>query len=211
MNTQPEPYDKQPIQQPDLDESLLDEALQPEPTPADLRDKILALTDPEMLTLLDEALRPDSATDTTQLNQRILAATQHAMRPGSVVLAPASAAQSADGVLARIGHWSFRYAAAAAIAMALGLGLWFNHQTNQPTDPVAQIGDTPATVEDPSYPDWLSQEAYASTQGLFESATSPLEQTLGDVADRLEEIAISRDTLWAELDAYEQFLNDFES
>lgn len=182
-----------------IDESLLNEALA-EATPEALEAKILALTDPSMLSLLDEALAPEPASD--QLTQRILAATSPAQ-------------QDAPGVLARIGPATFRYAAAAAIVLAVGLGVYFVNQEPADTDnSFVKTPDTPIIVDDAAAtddPDWLTQEQYASSADYFDAETELIEDALNSVADSLDEVTITRDTLWAELDAYEQFLDDIES
>lgn len=198
--------------QPDdtIDDALLDEALA-QATPAQLEAKILELTDPTMLSLLDEVLAPQAD---DQLTQRILASTQQHMRPGTVPVAQPTQPVHTTGVLARIGPSTFRYAAAAAIALAVGLGVWFvNQDPDESIDPPF-ADNTPAVVDDNasgSDPDWLSDELLASSEGVFGSETSQLEDVLEDATAELDDVTISRDTLWAELDAYEQFLDDIES
>ena len=188
---------------PGIDEALLDEALA-QPTPAELEAKILELTDPQMLSLLDEALAPDQASDA--LTQRILAATTGQ----TPTVSPA--------VVARIGPSVFRYAAAAAIVLAVGLGVYFINQGPDDTNPsVADNNDTPGNVDDPSDTtatddiDWLTNEQFATTDSLFEATTGWIEAELDDAASSLDTATITRDTLWSELDAYEQFLDEFES
>lgn len=186
-----------------IDASLLDAALA-EPTPAELEAKILALTDPSMVSLLDAALAPEPASD--ELTQRILAATS-----------PVS--QEAPTVLARIGPATFRFAAAAAIAVAAGLGVWFVNQGPGDTDlMVAGAIETPDvaadddnTADDASDPDWLAQEQYVSSAQYFGDETEQIEDVLNSVADGLDDATITRDTLWAEFDAYVAFLDDIES
>lgn len=186
-----------------IDASLLDAALA-EPTPAELEAKILALTDPSMVSLLDAALAPEPASD--ELTQRILAATS-----------PVS--QEAPTVLARIGPATFRFAAAAAIAVAAGLGVWFVNQGPGDTDlMVAGAIETPDvaadddnTTDDASDPDWLAQEQYVSSAQYFGDETEQIEDVLNSVADGLDDATITRDTLWAEFDAYVAFLDDIES
>ena len=135
MNFKPDQDDQAT---PAIDEALLDEALAEE-TPAELEAKILALTDPQMLSLLDEAMAPEIGQQSNeQLNDRILAATQQHMRPGSV---PIKQPAHSGGVLARIGPSTFRYAAAAAIALAIGLGVYFVNQ--DPTDTDNTLVQTP--------------------------------------------------------------------
>lgn len=201
MNPQPE----QPF-----DETLLDEALAQSP-PEQLEAKILELTDPRMLALLDEAMAPEAD---DRLTQRILVATQGSMKPGTVPIPPPA---NDTGVLARIGPSAFRYAAAAAIVLAAGLGVWFANQEPGRTDdaPIAGAIETPGVqtpggvttdeaTGDTTEPGWLDGDQYAVSDSLFES---DLEQA----SDTLDDITISRDTIWSELDAYEQFLSDIES
>ena len=52
-------------------------------------------------------------------------------------------------------------------------------------------------------PDWLTNE-YADNTDFFDS-------DLDDIADGLDDVTISRDTIWSELDAYEQFLTEIAS
>ena len=183
-----------------IDESLLNEALA-EPTPAELEAKILELTDPPMLSLLDEALAPEPASDA--LTQRILAATTGQVQ------------QEAPAVVARIGPSTLRYAAAAVILLAVGLGLWFANQPDNPIDPsIADVNDTLSTAPedtDDASADWLDSEQFASSESIFDSATDAIEGTLEDAVDSLDDVTISRDTIWSELDAYEQFLSDIEA
>lgn len=196
--------------QPDetIDEALLDEALSEE-TPEELEAKILALTDPQMLSLLNEAMAPEAS---DQLTDRILAATQSSMKPGTV---PTAAPAHDTGALARIGPSTFRYAAAAAIALAAGLGFYFINPGPDSTDTsIAGNNDNPNVVEDDATatePEWLTNEQFVSNDDYFESTTSPIEAVLEEAADSLEDVTITRDTLWAELDAYEQFLDNIES
>jgi len=194
---------------PEIDQSLLDAAFA-EATPDELEAKILALTDPQMISLLDEAMAPEA---NEQLTQRILAATQQHMRPGTV---PTATPSQTVSVFARIGPTAFRYAAAAAIALAVGLGVYFVSQASDDAD--TTIANTTGGVDDENAsdtsgadPDWLASEQYASTDGFFDSATSPVEEALDGLADSLDDVNISRETLWAELDAYEQFLTEIES
>ena len=219
MNLNPNQPDDTAPGTPGIDQALLDEALA-EATPDELEAKILALTDPAMLSLLDEAMAPETPSD--QLTQRILAATTDP-QTGVPSSTPSprlagSAARRADpepttGVLARIGPATFRYAAAAAIVLAIGLGIWFANQTPDPTIPsVANNDNTPEVSNDPSTdPDWLTDEQLASSTVSFDGTTEPITEVLEDAADSLDDVAITRDTLWAELDAYEAFLDEMES
>ncbi|MFK7790520.1 MAG: hypothetical protein AB8C95_13635 [Phycisphaeraceae bacterium] len=187
-----------------IDESLLNEALA-EPTPVELEAKILELTDPQMLSLLDEAMAPEAVP--AGLNDRILAATVAA----TVAVNTAEVSQGeSPAVVARIGPMTLRYAAAAAIALAVGLGVWVaNQEASDVNMPITGTIDTPGvtpdeTIVDASDPDWLNTEIASVDTEFFDSG-------LDAVADSLEDVSISRDTLWSELDAYEQFLTDIES
>ncbi len=190
--------------QPDdtIDETLLDEALR-EPTPAELEAKILELTDPQMLSLLDEALAPDEASDA--LTQRILAATTG--QPAQTPDAPA--------VVARIGPSTLRYAAAAAIALAAGLGVYFISQGPDAADnTIADNTDTPSSIEDDATSaesDWLTEEQFIVQADYFSSDTDPIAEAIDSDADSLDDAAITRESLWAELDAFEVFFDEFES
>lgn len=187
-----------------IDEALLDEALA-QGTPAELEAKILSLTDPKMLSLLDEALAPEPASDV--LTQRILAATSATSGSGQ----PAA---GDVGVLARIGPATLRYAAAAAIALAVGLGVWFANQDPVDTNnsfAISNNGDLVKDTATDTEPAWLTDEQYASNTGFFDNATESLESNLSNLAENLDDASVTRDTLWAELDAYEQFLYDIES
>lgn len=190
-----------------LDDALLDEALG-QATPADLEAKILSLTDPQMLWLLDEALAPEPACD--DLTRRILAATGAAGRPANGI-----GAIDGVGVLARIGPSTLRYASAAAIALAVGLGLWFaNRDPVDTSSTFATKYNTPSVAEDHTAgddPAWLSDEQYASSTNFFDNAIQSIESTLNGLTENIDDASITRDTLWAELDAYEQFLDDTES
>lgn len=184
-----------------IDDALLDDALA-EPTPAELEAKILDLTDPQMLSLLDEAMAPEAVP--TGLNERILAATAAAQSPVELHV---EASVESPAVLARISPATFRYAAAAAIALAVGLGVWFTNQESIDSESlIAGVINMPSvsseeTSEDD--PDWLTGE-YAANTDFFES-------DLDDIADGLNDATISRDTIWSELDAYEQFLTEIAS
>lgn len=187
-----------------IDEALLDEALA-EATPAELEAKILSLTDPQMLLLLDEALAPEPASDA--LTQRILAATGASGQPDNNL--------GDVAVLARIGPSTLRYAAAAAIALAVGLGVWFTNQDTVDTDSSIVNNDSSFdVVEDDATnnePAWLIDAQYADATDFFDNETAPISNVLDDLADNLDDASITRDTLWAELDAYEAFLDDIES
>ncbi|MEM6260378.1 MAG: hypothetical protein AAGI37_19045 [Planctomycetota bacterium] len=199
--------------QPDetIDDALLDEALS-EATPAELESKILALTDPAMLSLLDEAMAPETTPQANDhLTHRILTATQGSMQPGTV---PITEPANDTGVLARISPTAFRYAAAAAIALAVGWGVWFISQApGSTTPPMADNTGTPNVVapdeadDDTAEPDWLSDDYLASADGTVDLFGSDL----GQAADSFDDITVTRDTIWDELDAYEQFLSDIES
>jgi hypothetical protein len=197
MNLKPQ---DNPTPDPDvsIDEALLDEALA-EPTPEALEAKILALTDPHTLSLLDEALAPEPASDA--LTQRILAATASM----GVETPPPPA------IAGRIGPATFRYAAAAAVALIACLSVYFVLQGPNPSDTTVAIDPSTAgdTAAEPV--DWFADEQLASADALFESETEPIEDALSDLSDSVEGVTINRDTLWAELDAYEDFLDEIES
>lgn len=190
---------------------LLDEALQAQETPADLEAKVLALTDPALLSLLDEALAPQACPD--QLADRIIAATspdqaQRDERPA---------------VLARIQPNTWRYAAAAAIAIAAGIGFWVTQQPDNNT--VTPIADTTKTLDNAASPaeagnnsadntnavaaTWPdSENTFDSENALFALATEPFENEIDAVSQDIDNVSIDADSIWAELDAYEQFLTE---
>ena len=207
MNTSP----NQPAPQDDeLDPRLLDEALGAGASPEDLEAKVLALTDPRLNALLDEALAPEAAPE--QLADRILAATT----PGSA--AAQTEQNDAPAVLARIGVSPWRYAAAAVIALAAGGGLWWISQ--QPDTGSTQSGgtiadltpDRPAgTPELPELDQELADEFDSADGLLFADAALPVQNTLETVAEDINDVTITRDTLWSDMDAYEQFLTEIET
>ena len=112
----------------ELDALLADEAIASRQTPEQLEAKVLALTDPRLLSLLDEALAPEQVP--AQLADRIVAATM----PGAL----ASVGTPHRAVLARIEPSTWRYAAAAAIVLAAGAGLWWLGQQTQTHDRIAE-------------------------------------------------------------------------
>lgn len=184
-------------EEPTLDEheaQLLDEALGVHHTPEQLEAKVLAMTDPQFIGLLDEALAPQAPVG---LAQKIIAATG----PGQAN----STKDAQPAVIARIGFSSWRYAAAAAIVLAAGVGLWWAGQgPDTPEQPIA--GNTENI--DPAQ--WTEVEQFAASDELFEQATQSVEATIQSVTDTLDGVTIDRDAIWSDLDAYEQFLTDIE-
>lgn len=211
MNPSPNPSEPADPLDP-RDEALLEEALA-EPTPAELDAKILALTDPQTVSLLDEALAPEALPQ--GLNERILAATMRQAR-GAPRAGEAFPDQRTDqrtgqrAVLARLGPTTLRYAAAAAIALAVGLGVWFaNRDAAVTNDTLATAVQTPAPTSDP-----LLDDEDAATQWLdseFALADDLLGSGIDELTDSVDDLTISRDSIWSELEAYEQFLSDIES
>eukprot|EP00752_Nemacystus_decipiens_P014520 g12929.t1 len=173
-----------------------------EQTPAELEAKILELTDPQMLSLLDEALMPEQPSDA--LTQRILAATTG--QPADTDASP--------GMLARIGPTSLRYAAAAAIVLAVGLGVYFINQEQEASDNSIADNTDPIDLMDDEAPledaDWLAQEQFVYEADYFSRETDPISDALDSASDSLDDAAITRDTLWAEFDAFEAFLDEFD-
>lgn len=184
---------------------LLDEALA-EPTSESLEQKILALTDPQTLSLLDEALRVEAP---DRLNEKVLEKLLAASAPDA-----RRVAESAPPVLARIAPATrpatWRYAAAAAIVLAAGLGLWYGSAsvspTASPTDNLANR-DTPAAPQTAR----LDQLTFEQEPALFTDATGRVETELRALSDTLDADNIDRDTIWSDMDAYEQFLSDIEA
>lgn len=178
-----------------LDALLAEEGADAQIAPEELEAKVLALTDPQMLALLDEAMAPEPAP--ARLADNILAATM----PG----ARRETEAERTGVLARIDPMTWRYAAAAAIVLAAGVGLWWSGQSTDVGNP--EIADNNNGVE--SLPeDFVDQ---ARPEILFASATEQVEAKLTDVSDRLNDYKTDRQDIWSDMDGYEQFLADFET
>lgn len=172
---------------PELDaiEALLEEEAACNPTPTDLESKVLALTDPRLLSLLDEALAPQAEPD--QLAERIIAATSPKQRD--------TTDEPQRAVLGRIDPAGWRYAAAAAIVLATGIGLWWSGQhaaVDRAPNPIAEL-----------IPDWDEQD---ETQPLFVDATGSLDSALDAVAEHLDDYAGRDDSIWSDMDGYEDFL-----
>ena len=181
-------------------DALLAEEAKAQPVPAELEDKVIALTDPQLLALMDEALAPDEAP--AQLVEKIITATQSATQPDTHRQAPIEQ----PAVIARIGSSNWRYAAAAAIVLAAGAGLWWagTHST-APDNEITDNRDEPRTIAQ------LIEDIHnTDNQPLFETATDAIEANLQAVADRMDGYAIDRETIWSDMDDYEQFLADFE-
>ncbi|MFN3165454.1 MAG: hypothetical protein ACE37H_00150 [Phycisphaeraceae bacterium] len=179
-----------------LDALLAEEAELSRQTPAQLEAKVLALTDPRMQSLLDEALAPPEAP--ASLAERIVAATS----PGAV--ARPRVEPSPRAVLARIGPAGGRYAAAAAIVLAAGVGMWW---LGQRTEPVGEVARTPTPSAQPL------EELFVAAQAdpLFDDATDRVQTQIQAVAERIDGYAIDRESIWSDMDEYEQFLSDLET
>lgn len=217
-HNQPDP---QPLQDDLIAPALLDQALgikviMPEAVD-ELEAKVLALTDPKTLSLLDEALAPETANE-QDLSEKIIAATTQ----GATI----QASPQAD-VLGRIGFTAWRYAAAAAIVLATGIAVWFISKepgTTSPTEVANHAQDPLDTIPTPDTnapnssrgdksdinPDTLQEQA--ST--FFADATSNIERRIQNVSDDLDNLGtttIDQDDIWTDLDAYGQFLSDLET
>jgi len=179
-----------------LDALLAEDAERSRRAPAELEAKVLALTDARVLSLLDEALAPGEAP--ASLTDRIVAAT-------SPVASTARRAEPAPrGVLARIGPTGWRYAAAAAVVLAAGLGMWWLGQTAEPNNPLARVAEPGGQTPDDFF---ASDEA----QPLFDDATQDVQTKIQAVAERIDGYAIDRDSIWSDMDEYEQFVSELET
>ena len=196
INDEPQPEDI------GLDPAMLAQALA-EPTPDDLEQRVLALTDPQTLSLLDEALAPEAANAPEQLNDRILAATL----PGYTSQYTEEQTPAVIGRITPASTW--RYAAAAAIVLATGLGLWFINNQNGSTPHVAdqnKANTSQTEIAEIDIPD--------ASPALFAEVTSGIESDIQAVADSIQSIqdtTINQKTIWSEIEAYEQFVTDLES
>lgn len=203
MNT-PNPAQPDPSITPEINDELdaellallAEDAQQTRISPQALEAKILALTDPQMLSLLDEALAPEQAPD--QLSERIIAATM-----------PNALASKNDvperAVLARIEPTTWRYAAAAAVVLAAGVGMWWLGQSGNTTDKLAENPDEQTPLGQ------LFAQAEAENEPLFDDATEAVQAKIQTVSERIDNYAIDRDAIWSDMDGYEQFLADLES
>lgn len=206
---QPDPHDEPIDGSADtvIDEELLNAALA-EPAPAGLDAKILELTDPHMLSLLDEALAPEPMDD--GLTQRILAAINDPMP------------SERPAVLARISRVTMRYTVAAVLTLGICFGAWLwvslggQEHEQVATRPAIANDGTPSLVEDtPSLsaadvPEALIRDL-AMGNNFFEDTASALPNPLTTTPSETPQETISHDTFWLELDAYEQFLSDMEA
>lgn len=197
----------------ELDPSVLGEALR-EPGQESagkslhaLEQKIITLTDPQTLSLLDEALAPEA--DNDERCERILAAT--------LAGPPANAtADNPPAIIGRIAPTPWRYAAAAVITLAACLGLWFATTTPPTrTTPITEnkTTDIDATDTDVDNADSLDQTIALVDEAaaLFGAFSETIESDLQTLSDSLEDDAIGQDTIWSDMDAYEQFLADIDS
>lgn len=186
-----------------LDEALLNEALGHDAvanTDA-LEQKVLALTSPDQLALLDEALAPQATPD--KLAERIIAQTT----PGTLAITEARPA-----VLAPIGFSAQWLAIAAAVLLTGGVVLWFVSPLGSETpQPIANQQDNTAPPETFVQIAENPNDEIAQETELFAEATSALESAIQGVSDDRDADPINRDTIWSELDAYDQFLTDIEA
>lgn len=175
----------------ELQALLAEDAADARQAPAELEAKVLALTDPHLVSLLDEALAPEHVP--AGLSERILAATLAGQR-------------SQPTVLARIGLGTWRYAAAAAIALAGTVGLWWVSQQGDTTNPNPEV----AAINPDHAADIVLPE-YVTSSPIFTDSTASVEAKLQNVSDRIDSYAIDSDAIWSDMDGYEQFLSDFET
>jgi len=206
MNLKPNQPD--PASEPnaaDFDEALLNEALRSGPTPQDLEAKVLSLTDPRLLSLLDEALAPEAAPK--QLADRIIAATM----PGAI--AQNTTTHTADAqptVIGRIGFSTWRYAAAAVFAAAATAGIWWlTQQGGKPengTDQPLVEQSAPSTT-----PEWTGSEFAEVSETYFAEATLPVETALQNVSEDFDRFTSDSGAIWSDFDNYEQFLSEIET
>lgn len=189
---------------------LLDEALA-EPSNQTLEQQVLALTDPQTLSLLDEALRVEAP---DRLNEKILDKTlEQTLEQALTAAAPdgrRGGTLDAPPVLARIRPaTTWRYAAAAAITLAAGVGLWF---ANTPVSPTNSSSDNLANRDNTTAGDTerLDEITFEQETALFTEATDRFETETRALSETLD-TRIDRDTIWSDMDAYEQFLSDIES
>ncbi len=190
----PDPIDEQ------LDALLAEEAARAQQTPSELEAKVLALTEPAFLSLLDEALAPESVPAPDQLAEKIIAATtpEHATH----------AVREQPAVIERIGPSPWRYAAAAAVVLAAGAGLWWAGQpgTNDGGDGGTEMAKTLNNITDELvFPDYTTDEP------MFADVTEQIDAAFNNVSQRIDGYAIDRDTIWSDMDDYEAFLSDFEA
>lgn len=181
--------------------------------------KIVALTDPQMMSLLDQALAADVESDVqadadqhAQRCQRILAVTQP-------YLATHAAAYDRS-IVGRIGLIASprriaAYAAAAAIALVAGLVIWQLNQTSTAPDRLAVL-DGSSSFADADNLDAIDLDQALAQPDYFADATARLESQIQSVANDitdsdLDANAIDRDTIWADMDSYQQFLVEVEA
>lgn len=199
MNPTPDPEQTDPTPEPfdaELAALLADDADHARQAPPRLEAKVMALTDPAILSLLDEALAPAPAPH--QLSDKIIAATLQGAAQQHI--APRGA------VIGRIGPSTWRYAAAAAIVLAACAGLWWAGQQGDPAnnDGMTVKPDTPQTPD-------LSEDYFALSTTPFDDEASEIEAAIEVVSERIDGYTtINRDTLWSDIDGYEQFVSTFE-
>ena len=195
-NNPTDPIDEQ------LDALLAEEAARAQQTPSELEAKVLALTEPSLLSLLDEALAPESEAAPDGLAEKIIAATT----PG----AAAHAEHEQPAVIGRIGPSPWRYAAAAAVVLVAGVGLWWAGQpgTNDGGGDGTEMVNNPNNNPAVDVVDLLD---YTADEPMFADVTEPIGAALNNVSQRIDGYAIDRETIWSDMDDYEAFLSDLEA
>ena len=182
MNLQP--TTPQPDETPDAElDALLDEALAVGDVPADLQDRVLALTDPALNAQLDQALAPQAMPE--GLQQRVMQRVNETLD------------EQARPVLATIGRaprvW-VGYASAAAIVLATGLVFYFVAGSANPTTPnnIADVG--PADEADES----------ALEEALAFNDDTELDQRLSSLESRI--LSVSDEPIWGNDDDFQREL-----
>lgn len=215
-----------------FDDALLAQAAQPEHSPEaleQLQARVLGLTDPRLMSLLDEALAPEADQDAAAgdaLADRIIAATT----PDAALMPRAQTAGSADNppaVIGRIGIGSYAAAIAAIaaiLALAAGVGLWWASQqtettdnrhvelapdNNQPNKAIANNDNDPGQPGMPDETNWpATDETYAAGDDVFADVTASFEQAFEEFNDAYESLSLDDETLWPDSDAYDELFSD---
>ena len=173
MNLQP--TTPQPGETPDADlDALLDEALAVGDVPADLQDRVLALTDPAFNAQLDQALAPQAMPD--GLQQRVMQRVNETLD------------EQARPVLATIGRaprvW-VGYAAAAAIVLATGVSFYFV-ASNVTTPTNSTVVDNNPIDTDTGINDFEDALAFADE--------TEMDQRLSSLESRI--LSVSGESIW---------------
>ena len=164
-------------------DALLDEALAVGEVPADLQDRVLALTDPAFNAQLDQALAPQAMPE--GLQQRVMQRVNETLD------------EQAHPVLATIGRaprvW-VGYASAAAVVLATGLVFYFVAGSANPTTPnnIADAG--PADEADES----------ALEEALAFNDDTELDQRLSSLESRI--LSVSDEPIWGNDDDFQSEL-----